>query len=166
MEYFSEEFPTLKVYYKYKKLTKNQKDFISSLIHNIHNNTTSIFEFPPTLDKDYLYNSVTYSFSSQKSKKFVILTKSHEKINELMKNFLSIKQINEKFTKDFNKIQIIPYLDRKTMCINEKLLEQSSSIDFDGYCINATSSWLSNEQKCPYYQVVYFNLEYDSRDTI
>ena len=55
MEFTPEEFPDLKIYYKYKKLTNNQKDYINSLLHNINNNKPSLFEFPPTLDKDFLY---------------------------------------------------------------------------------------------------------------
>ena len=53
----------LNVYYNKKKMTQNQKNFLIDLSHKIINRSDiSTYEFPPTLDKDFLYCSLLFSF--------------------------------------------------------------------------------------------------------
>lgn len=171
MEFISNEFPEIKLYYRFKKLTKNQQEFTNSLLHNLINNTKSIYEFPPTLDKDFLYNSVLYSLAKQRNQKFVIICKSYDKINDLMKNFNQIAIISGKYSKNIFKndsasvnsiekpkvlkvlegLKVVPYFDRKMMCMNEKALEEASSLDFDSYCTRVTASFVDENSKCQFY---------------
>ena len=52
----------LNVYYNRKKMTQNQKSFLIELTKKILNKSDiSTFEFPPTLDKDFLYCSLLFS---------------------------------------------------------------------------------------------------------
>lgn len=158
MEFISKEFPDLKIYYRFKKITKNQNEFVTNMLHNVINNRWVIYEFPPTLDKDFLYNSVLFSLAKQKNEKFIILTKNYDKIYELMKNFLLVSNICKKFDNKFEKLKVVPYFDRKMMCINEKALEDGSSLDFDGYCTKITASWVEESKKCPFYLVSSLNM--------
>jgi hypothetical protein len=153
MEFSINDYPELKIYYKFKKLSKNQKEFISSLTNNIVKNLCSIYEFPPTLDKDFLYTSVLYTLARQNKNKFILLCKNYDKVYEIMKNFTTISNICQKYTKLNNLIKIVPFFDRKMMCLNEKLLEDASSLDLDSYCTRATASWVPDNNKCSYYMV-------------
>jgi hypothetical protein len=126
-----------------------------SLLHNLINNRNSIYEFPPTLDKDFLYNSVLYSLAKQRNQKFVIICKSYDKIYELMKNFNQIANISEKYLGNkninYHSVKVVPYFDRKMMCLNEKALDEASSLDFDGYCTRVTASFVDENSKCQFY---------------
>jgi hypothetical protein len=161
MEFSSLEFPELKIYYRFKKMTKNQNEFTTSLLHNLINNRHAIYEFPPTLDKDFLYNSLLFTLSRQRNQKFVIITKSYDKIYELMKNLTQISNICEKFTQGKSSVKVVPYFDRKMMCINEKALDEASSLDFDSYCTKVTASWVEAGSKCANYTVIiFYKIEY------
>jgi hypothetical protein len=160
MEFSVNGFPNLKIYYKFKKLTNSQKEFINNLIQSTVRNVCSIFEFPPTLDKDFLYNSVLFSLSLQANGKFIIIVKNYDKIFEILKNFSNLSSICKQYNPKFQSLKIIPFFERKLLCINDKLLEASSSLDFDSYCINATASWIPNQDhnKCAYFKVKYFQI--------
>ena len=65
------------IYYRYRKITIEQRNFVSELFNNLLNffNSTinrkdneseniisdQLYEFPPTLDKDFLYLSCLYT---------------------------------------------------------------------------------------------------------
>lgn len=153
MEFTFDEIPNLKFYYKFKKLSRNQREFITNLSDNILNNNCSIYEFPATLDKDFLYNSVLYTISRQTNKKFIILTKNYDKVYELLKIYSTISKICEKYNPDITHLKILPFFDRKMLCINEKILDEASSLDFDSYCTRITASWVPENKKCVYYSV-------------
>jgi hypothetical protein len=153
MEFTFDEIPDLKFYYKYKKLSKNQKEFITNLSDSILNNHCSIYEFPPTLDKDFLYNTVLFTLSRQFNKKFIILTKNYDKVYEILKTYTAISKICQNYNPKFNYLKVIPFFDRKMLCINEKILEEASSLDFDSYCTKITASWVPENKKCQYYSV-------------
>jgi hypothetical protein len=141
----------LKLYYRLKKITNNQKKFISDLIESLNSKNISLFEFPPTLDKTYLYNTTLYSLAKENNK-FIILVKSYDKIFDIVKNFTHISKNNSNNTK----IEIVPYIERKSICLNEAALEKSSSLDFDMYCTNITATWVPKNSKCQYYLVIFF----------
>jgi len=155
--------------YRYKKMSKNQKDFTKNLIKNILNNRASLFEFSPTLDKLFLIcSSLITILNFEKSKinllektnnknKFILIVKSEDIIFEALTNFkelfnLEINSFNKKFLH-----QIVPLLDRKIFCINEKAMENSSSIDFDTFCNAQTSSWVNNINQCSSHKVIKIN---------
>jgi hypothetical protein len=160
MEFISQEFPEIKIYYRFKKLTKNQNEFLTSMLHNLVNNRLAIYEFAPTLDKDFLYNSILFSLSRYKNEKFIILTKNYDKIYELMKNFALISNLCKKYNNDFDKLKVVPFFDRKMMCINNDALENASSIDLDSYCTQITASWLDENSKCVFYNVKSHNKKF------
>ena len=57
---------TLNVFYNRKKMTKNQHLFLKELAKkSLNKSDISIFEFPPTLDKDFLYCSLLFSLKHQ-----------------------------------------------------------------------------------------------------
>lgn len=146
----------LKIYYKSKKFSKNQLEFITNLYNNINDNNCAIHEFPPTLDKDFLYNSVLFSLAKQLDKKFIILVKNYDKIYEILNNFSKINTICKKFydnKTEYENLKIVPYFERKILCLNDKLIETASTLDFDSYCINSCASWVSEENKCIFYKV-------------
>jgi hypothetical protein len=146
------EVENIKLYYRLKKITNNQKKFVSDLINSLINKRISLFEFPPTLDKTYLYNTTLFSLAKENSMKFIILVKTYDKIYEIIKNFSQIS--NNKFNNP-NKIQIVPYIQRKSLCLNEAALEKSSTLDFDMYCTNITATWVPKNNKCQYYLVIF-----------
>jgi hypothetical protein len=151
MEFTLNGFPELKIYHKYRKMTQNQHDFLKELISSILNDSLSIFEFPPLLDKDWLVNSALFTLASKTQKKFVILVKNYDKITKFMQIYSDIFQICKKFNPEYPQLKIIPFFERKMVCLNNDKLEQSSSLDFDSYCTAVTASWLKNENKCIYY---------------
>jgi hypothetical protein len=152
MEFKLDKYSDLVFYYRLKKLTQVQKTFIEDLASQIIDVKTSILEFPPTLDKDYLLDSTVYTIANKLNQKFIILVKDTDNIHQHMKNFSSIQSIARKFNSN-SKIQVIPFYDRKSICLNEKLLENSSNLDFDTYCSSATASWVPKNTKCVYYLV-------------
>jgi hypothetical protein len=139
-------------YYRLKKVTPNQRAFIEDIVDELGRDQTSVFEFPPTLDKDFLYNSVLFALANRDDRKFIIVVKDYDKIYKLMKNFSSITSLAEKYTGKTG-AQIVPFFDRKSICLNEKALESSSNLDFDSYCTSVTASWLPKTKKCNYYLV-------------
>jgi hypothetical protein len=145
------EVGNLKLYYRLKKITSNQKKFVSDLISSINNKQISLFEFPPTLDKTYLYNTTIYSLAKEKNK-FIILVKSYNKVLEIAKNFTHISKSK---LNNSNKLEIVPYIERKSLCLNETALEKSSTLDFDMYCTNITATWVPKNSKCQYYIVIF-----------
>ena len=90
------------VYYRYRNITSQQTIFISDLIKSLLHffDTTidikenyddkdliskKIFEFPPTLDKEFLYLSCLFTLLKRyNNKKVIILVKGSEKINSMM----------------------------------------------------------------------------------
>ena len=97
------------VYYRYRNITSQQTIFISDLIKSLLHffDTTidikenyddkdliskKIFEFPPTLDKEYLYLSCLFTLLKRyNNKKVIILVKGSEKINSFVHPFLCIQ---------------------------------------------------------------------------
>lgn len=164
----------LSVFYKYNKaLSNNQRNFIENICENFINSNNSnnnninlkLLEFPQTLDKDFLCNSTIYSLSLKYKFKFILVTKNYDTIFNLLKNFDLIKS---KFNSNKNKerldgvegeekeeraLNVIPFFDRKFLCINDKALETASSNDFDMFCTKITASWVSENDKCVYFKV-------------
>ena len=139
----------LNVYYNKKKMTQNQKTFLIDLAKKITNKSNIFtFEFPPTLDKDFLYCSLLFSLKSQNllQKKLIILANSYEKIQNITNIFSSIsRHFNS------NQLKIIPYIERKYICINNERLNKSNSYDYDNFCIEQNASWTTEREKCPFY---------------
>jgi len=161
------------VYYRYRNITSQQKKFINDLIKSllhffdttidIINNydekdiiSKKLFEFPPTLDKEFIYLSCLFTLIKQhNNKKVIILVKGSEKINTMMK-FCS--QINKyyfrKAKKDninYNPIKVIPFYSRKQLCFNNEALKKSNTYDMDSYCIKLNASTLPKENNCKFY---------------
>jgi hypothetical protein len=149
------EVSNIKLYYRLKKITSNQKKFVADLIDSLTGKKISLFEFPPTLDKTYLYNTSLYSLAKENSK-FIILVKTYDKIIEIFKNFAHISKNSKNNSKQ---IEIVPYMQRKSLCLNEPALEKSSTLDFDMYCTNITATWVPKISKCQFYIVKDFNSE-------
>ena len=161
------------VYYRYRKITSEQKKFIDDLIKSlIHffDSTIDIkvnyddsdlinkklFEFPPTLDKEFLYLSCIFTLIKKyNNKKVIILVKGNDKINTMI-NFCS--QINKYYYKKNKKeninyapVKIIPFYSRKQLCYNYEALKKSNSYDMDSYCIKLNASKTDKRMNCPYY---------------
>ena len=175
------------VYYQYKKITNNQKNFVDRLLNELkcffkdifknedHYNDYSdendishiLFEFPPTLDKDFLYLSTLYTLvlESKKSnnpKKIIILVNNSDKIETTFKILLDINRYNlNKIKADKNNIfkglEIIPFYKRKMSCFNENELKKSSTYDKDMFCIKSINSFLDKKSKCEFYENVLKN---------
>lgn len=171
------------VYYRYRKITKMQESFVFDIFKyllNFFNATTDIkeidekdlvsqqlFEFPPTLDKDFLYLSCLYSLlkeykKSNNNKKIIILANGVEKINSLIKMCSQINKYyfkkNFKETK-FYPVKIIPFYSRKQLCFNYTELNKSNSYDMDSFCINLNKSSIEKDKKCLYYKNIENNKE-------
>ncbi len=155
--------------YRYKKMSKNQKDFTKSLIKNIINNQASLFEFTPTLDKLFLICSCLITILNYeksvfdnkekigKRNKFILIVKSEDIIFEVLNNFKEIFNLEKSSYNKKYLHQIIPFLDRKIFCLNEKALEDSSDIDFDTFCNAHTSSWVNTLNECSSYRVNFYH---------
>ena len=161
------------VYYRYRNITSQQKyfinDLIKSLIHffdskidiKINYDDTNLinkklFEFPPTLDKEFLYLSCIFTLLQKfNNKKVIILVKGNEKINSMV-NFCS--QINKYYYKknkkeniNYNPVKVIPFYSRKLLCYNYEALKKSNSYDMDTYCIRLNASSTDKKLNCKYY---------------
>ena len=161
------------VYYRYRNITSQQKKFIYDLIKSLLQffDTTidiiknydekdiiskKIFEFPPTLDKEFIYLSCLFTLIKQhNNKKVIILIKGSEKINTMMK-FCS--QINKYYFKkakkdniNFNPIKVVPFYSRKQLCFNNEALKKSNTYDMESYCIKLNASTLHKENNCKFY---------------
>lgn len=114
------------IYYRGSKLTQNQKSFIEDFSSAIdENKMNSIFEFPQTLDKDFLTLSTIFSISLQKQKKFLILKKNVENVFQTLNLFNRITKISLKY-KNEKRLKIIPFVNKKFLCVNSKALENSN----------------------------------------
>ena len=161
------------VYYRYRNITSQQTIFISDLIKSLLHffDTTidikenyddkdliskKIFEFPPTLDKEFLYLSCLFTLLKRyNNKKVIILVKGSEKINSMM-NFCA--QINKYYYKknrknniNYNPIKVMPFYSRKQLCYNYEALKKSNTIDMDTYCIKLNASFSPSQNNCIYY---------------
>ena len=171
------------VYYRYRKITNMQKEFAYDLLKhllNFFNSTTKdikeidekdliskqIYEFPPTLDKDFLYLSCLFSLlkeykKTNNNKKIIVLASGIEKINSLVKMCTKINQYyykkNSKENNNFNPIRVVPFYSRKQLCFNYKELYESNSFDMDTYCIKLNNSLIENQKQCSYYKNIIDN---------
>ncbi len=148
------------IFYIHKKMTENQFNFAYELSRKFLNlnQKNLLIEFPPTLDKDFLYCSVLFSLFNNKllSKKVIILVNDYEKIRILYNNFHLIhKHFSNNKNNNNNQVKIIPYYERKYTCFNESILEKSNSLDYDNYCIEVNASFRKDNEKCPYYNNLY-----------
>lgn len=147
---------TLNVFYNRKKMTKNQHLFLKELAKkSLNKSDISIFEFPPTLDKDFLYCSLLFSLKHQNflNKKIIILVNSYEKIPLIVNNFAATsKHYNHR-----NNIKIIPFIERKYTCSNYDKLNKSNTYDYDNFCIEQNASWATERERCPLYKNVIEN---------
>lgn len=157
-------------FYRYKKMSRNQTDFTKSLIKNILENQASLYEFSPTLDKLFLICSSLYSVLNfqkyqnlilnqscvNKTNKFILLVKTEDIILDAMKNFQEIFNLSKNSKNKIFTNQIVPFLDRKLSCINEKASDSLSSIDFDMFCNSITSSWVGTKNQCPSFKVNFY----------
>ncbi len=148
------------IFYIHKKMTENQFNFAYELSRKFLNlnQKNLLIEFPPTLDKDFLYCSVLFSLFNNKllSKKVIILVNDYEKIRILYNNFHLIhKHFSNNKNNNNNQVKIIPYYERKYTCFNESILEKSNSFDYDNYCIEVNASFRKDNEKCPYYNNLY-----------
>ncbi len=150
------------IFYIHKKMTDNQFYFAYELSQKFLNKNQKnlLIEFPPTLDKDFLYCSVLFSLFNNKllSKKVIILVNDYEKIRHLYNNFhLIYKHFSKNKNYNNNNVKIIPYYERKYTCFNESILEKSNSFDYDNYCIEVNASFKKDNEKCPYYNNLFQN---------
>ena len=166
------------VYYRYRKTTKEQRNFVRDLLKHLLDNSpidinedtfisNQLFEFPPTLDKDFLYLSTLFTLIKDKNinngKKIIILANGNEKINSLFNMCSKINQyyykkhIKNNNNSKFNPVRVIPFYNRKSLCFNYKELNKSNSFDMDTYCINLNQSSQDNSNKCKYYKNVHNN---------
>ena len=168
------------VYYRYRKITIEQRNFVSELFNNLLNffNSTinrkdneseniisdQLYEFPPTLDKDFLYLSCLYTLIEENkrrnnnNKKIIILVNGVDKINNLIKMCSKInkyyykKNIKEKTNNKYTPLRIIPFYGRKQLCLKYEELGKSNTYDMDTFCINLNKSSKEIKNKCPYYR--------------
>ena len=176
------------IYYRYRKATSEQKEFIKDLLKyliNFFNVTTNIneedmisnqlFEFPPTLDKDFIYLSCLYTLlkeykKNNNNKKIIILANGVDKVNSLVKMCSNINKYyykkNLKEASKFNPIRVIPFYGRKQLCYNYKELMGSNSFDMDMFCINLNKSPINNDKMCIYYKNIIENKTLLSNDNI
>ena len=170
------------VYYRYRKITNEQNNFVNDLLKyllnsfnsnsNINNDdliSNQLFEIPPTLDKDFLYLSCLFTLlkeykKSNNNKKIIILVNGIEKINYLIKLCSTInKYFYKKYLKENNKynpIKIVPFYSRKQLCYNYNELGKTNSFDMDFYCIKLNKSNIDNQEsqeKCIYYKNIMDN---------
>jgi len=148
--------------YRYKNMSKNQKEFTKNLLKNVLNNQASLFEFSPTLDKLFITcSSLLTILNYQENEfvkidrkfKFILLVKTEDIIFEALNNFKEIVNLSKCFYKQYHPHKIIPFLDRKITCINEKALENASALDFDTFCNSYTSSWIDKSKQCTSFKV-------------
>ena len=116
-----------------------------------------MFEFPPTLDKEFLYISCIFTLLKEfNNKKVVILVKGIDKINSMMNICSQINQYYYKKNKNnkikYNPIKVIPFYSRKQLCYNYDALKKSNTYDMDSYCIKLNASTTNNELNCKYYK--------------
>ena len=164
------------VYYRYRKVTNQQKffvnDLIRSLIHFFDSTidikinyedkdliSNKLFEFPPSLDKDFLYLSCIFTLLKEfNDKKVIILVKGNDKINNMMNICSQINQYyykkNKKDNINYKPIKVLPFLSRKQLCYNYEALKKSNTFDMDSYCIKLNSSSANKELNCKYYKNV------------
>ena len=182
------------VYYRYRKVTKMQENFVNDLIKyllHFFNSTSNIketeeselisrqlFEFPPTLDKNFLYLSCLYTLlksykkSNSNKKKIIILANGIDKVNSLVRICSKINQyyykkyLKENEKNKFNPIKIIPFYSRKRLCFNYPILKNSNSFDMDTFCITLNKSFGDNHNKCNYYKNIIENKPIMSNDNI
>ena len=162
------------VYYRFRKITPQQNKFVNDLISNLLNFFDSsldikenyadknlisnkLFEFPPTLDKEFLYISCIFTLLKEfNNKKVVILVKGIDKINSMMNICSQINQYYYKKNKNnkikYNPIKVIPFYSRKQLCYNYDALKKSNTYDMDSYCIKLNASTTNNELNCKYYK--------------
>ena len=167
------EVPYLKekynVYYRYRNITSQQTIFISDLIKSLLHffDTTidikenyddknlisrKIFEFPPTLDKDFLYLSCLFTLIKKyNNKKVIILVKGSEKINSMMNFCAQINKYYYKKNKNYIPIKVLPFYSRKQLCYNYEALKKSNTFDMDTYCIKLNASFSPSQNNCNYY---------------
>ena len=173
------------VYYRYRKITKMQENFVNDLIKfllHFFNSTSNIkeaeeselisrqlFEFPPTLDKNFLYLSCLYTLLkaykkiNSNKKKIIILANGIDKVNSLVKICSKINQyyykkyLKENEKNKFNPIKIVPFYNRKQLCFNYPILKTSNSFDMDTFCITLNKSSSDNYNKCNYYKNIIEN---------
>ena len=162
-----------KIYYRYRKVTLEQRKFIydltKSLIHFFDSSidivenyddknliSRKIFEFPPTLDKEFIYLSCIFTLLKKyNNKKVIILVKGNEKINTMI-NFCA--QINKYYYKknkkeniNYNPIKVLPFYARKKLCYNYDALKKSNTYDMDTYCIKLNASSADKSLNCKFY---------------
>ena len=161
------------VYYRYRKITPQQNKFVNDLICNLLNFFDSsldikenyadknlisnkLFEFPPTLDKEFLYISCIFTLLKEfNNKKVVILVKGIDKINSMMNICSQINQYYYKKNKNnkikYNPIKVIPFYSRKQLCYNYDALKKSNTYDMDTYCIRLNESSADKKKNCKYF---------------
>ena len=142
-------FDNIKIIYYKKTLTTQQHEFINDLLNSLLKNKKTLLEFPPILDKDYLLCSSLFSLANQRSKRFLIISHNSEKVEEIMKIFTKIA----KLSKTKNSLKIIPFLERRQLCREERALRDISIGDDTRFCYKLTASWVPEGEKCPLYQV-------------
>ena len=146
-------FDNLKIWYFRKILTSQQREFIEDLINSLIKNKKSLLEFPPTLDKDFLFSSTLYTLSHQKTKKFLIITSNSDKVAEFLKIVTKIA----KLSKNQKRIKIIPFYERKLLCKEESALKDISlNGGNDYFCYKLTSSWVPENEKCSLFKVIIY----------
>lgn len=173
---FSIQNKTIPIYYRLRKLTLSQREFISNTLESMtkENHKVSVHSLSPILDKDFLVQSCIVSLSLYLYQKTIILVNSekevfemNDKIGEIINNHIykpsseinQTRKTNE--SSNDNNLQekylipfLLPMLDRKYMCINETAMNNASSIDFDYYCYKET------------YEIVKFRNESKSKSKI
>ena len=182
------------VYYRYRKITNEQKNFINDILKyllNFFNSKTNVnlvnnddlisnqlFEIPPTLDKDFLYLSCIFTLlkeykKNNNNKKIIILANGIEKINSLIKIFSKInKYYYKKYLKENNKynaIKIVPFYSRKQLCFNYNELGKSNTFDMDSFCIKLNKSFKDNQEnqeKCIFYKNIIENKQLIFNDIV
>jgi len=170
MEIKVNNFEDIYVYYRYRNFTGQQmkfiEDLIKSLLHffdstiDIKKNyedeniiSKKLFEFPPTLDKEFLYLSCLFTLIKKyNNKKVIILVKGIDKINSMM-DFCS--KINKYYYKknniNYTPIKVIPFYSRKQLCYNYEALKKSNTYDMDTYCIRLNESSADKKKNCKYF---------------
>lgn len=137
-----EKLVKLQIYYRLKRMTKNQEKFCNDIIKSLNSKEEKLFmhNLSPILDKDYLTSSIIVS-QAREFKENIVLVLNDEK--SVYKAVESMNKINNSFIKidnnknnPHNKTLIIPFLERKLMCINEDLLKNSYAFDLDYYCLS------------------------------
>ena len=158
----------IKVFYRYKKLTKNQSEFIYMLINRLLLKTDlQIYEFPPTLDKDFLYCSVIYSLKVMNfvHNKIIIIANNYEKVSTIINIFAEVKRHYMHGNHNHIDIKIVPFYERKYNCYKIDQLDKASSFDYDNYCIEQNAMWNKDDkQQCPFYRNIILRSNSDSHN--